>query len=556
MTPEEQPPAKFFWTKQLDLRLVHAIQEDLGNGIDVVKHQRKEGISVNWESVLQRVQNSPEGWPQVISSIEELKKRWDNNYRVWYAKKAVTEVSEDSGKLRASHIHLPTLFTLLTQRDYLQESKPGPRKGTKMQKRKKRSLESLDSSLLSNDEPVLQGGGEEEEDLESGFVSDQLSAQKQQKKDVTSSTPPQFDSRLESWLSFLLDPKYQVDFRIHTHSNLILEPKILVDGIIHENVLEPFSHFLLLAKAVSPPQWTSRILSLSDTTSIHLLIAQKESCFLLPSEKVVIDNKVLLFILVQFPESSETPTIWSFLLGETRQHNLEDRIANLIGVSLHEGLHWRFQFTSPSSSNDLLLQALDLFNTCLTNFTSKSEVTTLTWSTERREVTRNKLLSLILLSPSVSLRLVPPRKTSEPLSLPFKSLHETIMSLGLQLPPWCFHIPEKEAFLSAVHDLAKVLIKVIPLDSHQTIVWNRKSDDKELLLIAEKNRSFGSILSIHNFSQSQATLTLLGNLSCFKRLGVCGVNFSLDKKEHIIQLSSQDFSLEMIVNDIQIQLKF
>lgn len=549
MTPE-QPPAKFFWTKQLDLRLVHAIQEDLGSEVDV-RHQRKGGISVNWESVLQRLQNSPEAWPPVISSGEELKKRWDNNYRVWYAKKTLSETSEESGKLRASHIHLPTLFALLTQRDYFQESKPGPRKGTKMQKRKKRSLGDLNSSVFSLEDPASQEG-DQEASVDVSELPDILPARSQEQQEE-----PQFDSRLETWLSFLRDSKYQEDFRIHTHSNLILEPRVLLESLIHAKTQEPFSHFLLLAKALSPPEWVSRILSLSDTSSIHLLIAQKESFFLLPSEEVMIDNQLLLFVMVHFPESSqEIPTIWSLFLGETRaQLNLAERIAKLIGVSVHEGFNWHFQGFSLDSSSDYLLQALDMFSTCLINFPFRGDAVTLNHVPEKRDLTRKKLLSLILLKPSASLRLAPPRR-SEPLLLPFKSLHEAIKSLNLQLPPWCFELFERDYFLSAIHDVGKILIKVISLAENHTLQWHRKSEDEQLILIAEKDGALGNIFRIHKLSQRQVTLTLLGNLSSFKRLVICGVNYLLDKQEHVIQLSSKEgLSVEVTVNDVQVRVK-
>lgn len=42
--PPPVPPARFFWTKELDLRLVQAIQTHLG--ADIVKHHRKDGSLV------------------------------------------------------------------------------------------------------------------------------------------------------------------------------------------------------------------------------------------------------------------------------------------------------------------------------------------------------------------------------------------------------------------------------------------------------------------------------------------------------------------------------
>lgn len=75
-------------------------------------------------------------WSASASSVLDLRKLWDNNFRIWYSK-SIPDNSEEGGKLRASLLSLSRLLTLLSSRDYIEESKPGPKKGTKMLRRKR-----------------------------------------------------------------------------------------------------------------------------------------------------------------------------------------------------------------------------------------------------------------------------------------------------------------------------------------------------------------------------------------------------------------------------------
>lgn len=490
--PQPAALARFYWTKELDLRLVHAIQAHLGS--DVVKHQRKDGTPLSWETILVELQRSPEGWPSSISSILELRKRWDNNFRVWYAKAIPDELEE--AKLRASTLYLAKLSTLLSSRNYVEESKPGPKKGTKLSKRK-RSKSGEES-------------GEDAQASEPFLSSETLEKQKK------GSALPVTDVRLESWLSLLGDPQFQENFRIHTHSNIILEPKLLFD-LFKGDV--SFSNVPELARAMVSPEWSSRLCVEKDDHLVQALITSRRSFFVFPSKEVRLAKRPLLFTLVLF--GNQTLQCCNFLqaFGGEADEKLEATTlaSKILDLPLPDNCQW-WNKIMPLFMGGVL----DLLSSCLSALQQASvvDVTIL----QSLSLVKNQALGELLLKPGVHIRSVP-----DIFPVAYMTLTEVISSLGIRIPPWCLEIgPEKrQSLLDAMRYTANVAMFVIPLniDSKQELVWNLKSDEKELCIIAEGRNQFGGVLRIQVSSDKHANISMLTSPVHFKMVTLNGRNY-------------------------------
>lgn len=322
----EQPPARFYWTKELDLRIVRAIQVQLGE-TDVIKHQRKEGTAVNWEAILAKLQQSPEGWPSSINSTIELRKRWDNNFRVWYAK-AMPADADEGGQLRASTVSLSRLLTLLSNRDYVQDSKPGPKRGAKMVKRRRSKSDDDTSPGASIQSLVIV------------------------KKNKIHEPALVTEARLESWLSLLRDPQFQKDFLIHTHSDIILEPKVLFDLYMGRHVA--WTNTLMLARSIASPEWAARLCETADVKSVQVLLTLQKCFFMLPSNEVMIDKRLLLFSVVLF--ENQMPQWYNFvqaLEGESDEKLLAAKPLDLALSFSDINIQWWNKLTSLSTGGVL-----------------------------------------------------------------------------------------------------------------------------------------------------------------------------------------------------------
>lgn len=528
MQHQQVPPARFYWTKELDLRLVHSIQAHLGS--DVVTHHRKDGTRLSWEKILNELQCSPEGWPSSISSILDLRKRWDNNFRVWYAK-AIPDGSEES-KLRASMVSLSKLATLLSSRDYVEESRPGPKKGTKFSKRKR-----------------SKSGEELGEDDTSPFDRDAqaserfLSSEPLEKQKKGSALPVMTDVRLESWLSLLRDPQFQENFRIHTQSNIILEPKVLFDLFMGD---VSFSNVPELARAMVSPEWSSRLCVEKDEKSVQALITSRRSFFVFPSKELRLDRRPLLFTLVLF--GNQMPQCCNFLQalegGEADEKLEATTLASkILDLPLPDDCQWWNKIMLAP----LMGGVLDLLSSCVSALQQASvvDVTIL----QSLTLVKNQALGELLLKPGVYIRSVP---VSFPVA--YKSLTEVITSLGIRIPPWCLEIgPEKrQSLLDAMRHTANVAMHVIPLniDSKQELVWNLKSDEKELCIIAEGNNQFGAVLRIQVSSDKHANISMLTSPMHFKMIRLNGRNY----QDHV--KISNGLCINFIIDrNVQVTLK-
>lgn len=449
-------PPRFYWTKELDLRLVHAVREELGQGNDLVKHQRKEGTTLDWQAILQRLQeNSTDAWPVQISTRDELRKRWDNSFRVWYAKAA------PDGSIRANVLSLSKLLELLTNRDYVLDSKPGPKKGSKSPRRKRHSSD----DLLSADD-------DNEAEEEGGTTQSSKSGTPGKKQKAVES-----DTRLESWLSILENPQFHEFFRVHSPSqDVVMELKELVDL---EHV--PFSRVSALARAMAS-KGRERVCDLSDRTSIKEYFAIKKMFYVFPTIEILLEEgQKLLLLRISYDSNKQKHCVTIFLSGNGSVS--QEDIRKLLGVD--DDFDVKSHHTHPTASVPLL--ALYVFSNLQTMSEPNMEhVPTLL------EIKRT-VLSSILLQQGVSIQ----GSAKNTPALPYKSLSETITSLGVRLPPWCMDI-SRESLLDATRDLAKVVVMIIPLrtDRHD-LTWKRSSsDERELVMIAEKAEHFGAILKV------------------------------------------------------------
>lgn len=103
------------------------------------------------------------------------------------------------------------------------------------------------------------------------------------------------DQRLEAWLAFLRDVRFQENFRIHTHSSIVLEPKLLLD-LFSGDV--PLTKLLVLARSIASSEWSGRFCSTDDETAVQTLLAAKESFFVFPTKAIALDKSPLLFSFV------------------------------------------------------------------------------------------------------------------------------------------------------------------------------------------------------------------------------------------------------------------
>lgn len=473
-------PPRFYWTKELDLRLVHAIKEELGPEKDLVKHQRKEGTVLAWQAILQRLQGSTNAWPTQISTIDELRKRWDNSFRVWYAK-AIPD-----GSIRANILSLSKLLELLTNRDYVLESKPGPKKGSKSPRKKRRSSDDSGSA------------GEEGEEEEEGIATQ--STPKKAKPVAAAAAAAagegperDRDTRLESWLSILENPQFHDFFRVHSPSgDVVMEPKELVDL---EHV--PFSRVLALARAMAA-SGRERICDLADRTSIKEHLAVRKPFYVFPTmETLVEEGQKLLLLVITYDTNEQRHSVRAFFSGESSSISREE-VRKLLGVG--EEFELKSSHLPPPTVN-LSLVALYLFSNLQTTNDVVEPLPSL-------EEIKRKVISSILLQPGVSIIQGSAKNTR---NLPYKSLSETITSLGIRLPPWCMDI-SRESLLNATRDLAKVVVMIIPWRSDRhDLTWKRSSsDERELVMIAEKADHFGAVLRIRVLADpKQALISVL-----------------------------------------------
>lgn len=179
---------------------------------------------------------------------------------------------------------------------------------------------------------------------------------------------------------------------------------------------------------------------------------------------------------------------------------------------------------------------LDLFSSCLAILLQASafDVTIL----RSIPLLKNRALCEILLKQGVHIR-----SATDVFPVPFKTLTETVTSLGIRLPPWCLEMgtEERQSLIDAIRYTANVAVIVISLkcNDKQELTWPLKSDEKEVCLIAERDNQFGGVLRVQ-MSDNQANLSMLTSVSYFKKITLNGGNY----QEHV------DFSKRLTIDFI------
>lgn len=536
------------WSKELDVRFVRAVREELSGGPSegVVRHQEtSEGgkTVIPWDSILSRLRSSTH-WPEDINTTDDLKRRWDMTYRVWYARAGLFE-ADDPNKSRASVLRLSKLLDYLRNRDYELESKPGRRKSTTPVGKRKENGEKFEEEESDEHEPSGEEGDDEEDenqDQEKEVASPKHFSSPPQatppKKRTKMETTPvirqsvSVDPRLEPWLEFLSNPKLVKTFRIHSHSEVVLEPQLLLDHILSGKNPVGASNIILFARAITPSaEWAKRVVDVADEKMIGNLLSEKVSFFLFSPKPIHLSGQKLLFSLVFFPshqvtEGDSQAYLWT-LFQDLNSSGLVPaskslRVELLKSLGLPQDGLDEIQFRNEviTSTASPLLLALARFHDCLTKLiASKAPRVMDIWPGEER--VKNELLSAMLLSPHVSIRAAP---FIEPPALPFKSILEAVTTLiAVDLPSWFngFSPERRDALLSALRDTAKTVVLIASLKKlDQSFSWNRKPDEQEVLVLLEEAGQFGGLLRLTKLTATSATLSILLKASSMQSLHI------------------------------------
>lgn len=571
------------WSKEFDVRFVRAVREELSGGPSegVVRHQEtSEGgkTVIPWDSILSRLRSTSH-WPEDISTTEDLKKRWDMTFRIWYARAGLFE-AEDPNKSRASVIRLSKLIDYLKNRDYEVESKPGRKKSVTPVKKRKEKEESFEEEVdedgNSGEEEEEENEEEEEEQEEKEVESQKLYSsppqvtppKKRSKMETTTiirKSPISMDPRLEPWFEFLNNPRLVKAFRIHSHSEVVIEPQSLFDSIVNGTSLTGTTIIISFARAIAPTvEWAKRIVDVADEKTIRNYLTEKVSFFLFSSKTIHISGQRLLFSLVFFAphvdQDSQSTSLWTLfqdtndsgVVPDDKSHRLE--ILKAIGLPQENLGEVQFRNEVVRSTSPPLIVALGRFHDCLNKLVSSQSPRVMDiWPGEER--IKNEILSAILLSPHVSIRAAP---FIEPPALPFKSIIEAIKSLiGVSVPAWCNAFPpdHRDSLLCAIRDLAKTVVLIANLKVDQSLTWDRNPEDKEVLLLVEEAGQFGGILRLTKLSTTSASLSILVKTSSIQSLFINHRSYPLEERvEHQVELQPSLQISVTLAGDVKLSL--
>ena len=544
---QRMPRGRSPWTKELDLKFVQAIKDELGASEDVVKHSE---TILPWEKTFARLRDT---WPEGIDSIKALKRRWDNAFRVWYAKAGLLDLQDDDGKssMRATIISLSKLYEMLEKRDYVLESRPGRRKSMTPSRKRKNDIEEEDESDDEKGKAEEEAGATEESDSSS---SHQVAPQKKIRAEPT-------DPRLRPWLVFLETPELAKSFRIQSHSGIVIEPKVILDGILGNGNNVSASDIVSLVKTIAPSEWFNRICNITDTQSIRKLLTQKMSFFLFPSKEVSLDGQRFMFTFVSYPASvnqePQKPCMWSFLqdMNQGQSSNAMTEMLKSLDVT---NLFPREEFKSVDialkAKLPFALLSLASFQECLRQSTSPV-LNQATFSFD--DQVKNKLLAAILYPPYVTIHSAP---YVEPLPLPFKSMYDAVDSLpGIHVPPWCKDIAadKRTSQVDALFAAFKVKLLIADLrKKEQHIIHKRNPSEIEVALLVENKDHFGVVFRIKKTSENQALLSILAPTSSLQDLKINNHSVALDNVNHQVDLNGPVRIDLTLADDVKISLTY
>lgn len=524
------------WTKELDVRLVQAINDECGPTADVVRHQETQ---LPWEKLLKRLRDASGGWPDGIDSTKALKQRWDSTFRGWYAKAGLLDAQDEDGKRlnRATIIRLSKLLELLRSRDYVLEGRPGRRKSSTP--KRKNTIE-----------------GTEESNSSSNHVTSQKKVRVEQ-TDVGSSIMSSLNSdrRLQAWLVLLKTPEFVSCFRLHSQSGIEIEPKIIVDGILGHGTDVSSGDLISLAKTIATPEWRNRVCDISDAPSIQKLLSQKVSFFLFPSKKLSLEGLRFMFTYVCYPSAtSSVATLRSFFDEKTEAQATTAvpemlRTLGLQSIFANEGV--TSSHTTVKSKLPFAVLTLATFQECL-NPTSLALATFLF-----DEHVRHKLLAAILYPPTVTFRFAP---SVEALPLPYKSVYDAADSLpGIRVPPWCRDIPDDKRVsqLSAIFAALKVTLLVADLNvKDQHLTRERDPSESDAVLLVENKGLFCVLLRIKKTSVNQAALSLVAPTASVQELKINRCPVVLGHSDVRVDVSARVQIDVTLADDVKILLTY
>lgn len=545
------PRGRSPWTKELDLKFVQAIKDELGPSEDVVEHSE---TMLPWEKILARLKDT---WPGGIDTIKALKRRWDNTFRVWYAKAGLLDNQDEDGEtsMRATIISISKLYAMLEKRDYVLESRPGRRKSLTPSRKRKNDIEEEDESDDEKGKAEEEAGATEESDSSSSHQKIGSAPQKKIRAE------PPTDHRLRPWLVFLKTPELAKSFRIQSHSGIVIEPKVILDGILGNGNNVSASDIMSLAKTIAPSEWFDRICNFADTLSIRKLLTQKMSFFLFPSKEVSLDGQRFMFTFVSYPASvnqePQKPCMWSFLqdMNQGQSSNAMTEMLKTLGLtSLFPGEEFKSLHVALKAKLPFALLTLASFQECLRQSTSPV-LNQATFSFD--DQVKNKLLAAILYPPYVTIHSAP---YVEPMPLPFKSMYDAVDSLpGIQVPPWCKDIAaqKRASQMDALFAAFKVKLLIADLrKKEQHLVHKKDPSEIEVSLLVENKDHFGVVFSIKKTSDNQAVLSILAPTSSLQDLKINNHSVALDNVNHQVGLNGTVRIDLTLADDAKISLTY
>jgi hypothetical protein len=280
---------------------------------------------------------------------------------------------------------------------------------------------------------------------------------------------------------------------------------------------------------------------------------------LIPTSATNLGGHLLLLSIIAFPASSdEGAKLFNFIHSDD-QLEAPDRSDFVRILGLKETRHNDFTFDRKDTTDDVLLLSLYLLRNYLSTMISGGlaamEKVALQWPGD--DIVQRKLLIDLLITADVSVRLCPP---SEPLLLPFKTLIEAIESTGLSVPRWCLDIvaDKRQSLLDALSEVTKTVVLVLTLSENPNLLqlnYKRKPDDRQVLLMAERNASFCAVFRVRVVFDNHVSLSILSNQGSIRNLRFNKTPLALEKQEHSVEITANNV-IEFIVDDTQVRFKF